>query len=196
MRYRRTVCFLLGVWTGVSAMLSFNAFQNFDTVDEILKAPPEQGSRIFNQLGPENSRALLRYMAGKENVNTFQTWEQIQFAIGFAATLLLFLGSTTRLFALVPAVMLLLVGFLHFWIWPEMAWLDHLFAFGNSGSGAQVQDHFWKLHGIYLTVEAAKDVLGLALAAFLCLQQTTRRRSRRLPGIDQVGTTRHGTASG
>src|SRR5438874_8645290 len=66
MRYRRIVCFLMGSWIGVSAMLALAVYRNFDAVETILKSPPEleQTQRIFTMLGSENARMLLRYTAG------------------------------------------------------------------------------------------------------------------------------------
>src|ERR1051326_6643144 len=96
MRYRRFVCFLLGIWIGVSAMLALAVYQNFNTVDDILRTPPQQASTILKALGTDDARKLLRYTAGMENVNTFETWEDFQFALGLLVSAILFLESPTR----------------------------------------------------------------------------------------------------
>src|ERR1700681_2708404 len=97
MRYRRIICFLLGIWVGVSAMLALASYQNFNTVETVLKDPPEQASRIFKTLGPSDARMLLRYTAGREHTGTFEIWEEIQFAIGLLLMAMLFLEASTRM---------------------------------------------------------------------------------------------------
>src|SRR5438552_14965323 len=123
MRYRRIVFFLLGMWIGVSAMLAFTEYLDFGTVDAILKTPPELGHKPFSLTGPDNARALLRYAAGAQNVNRFTAWEYVQFALGIWIAATLFVGASTRIVAVVPLTMTLLVVFLHFRITPELTWL-------------------------------------------------------------------------
>jgi len=182
MRNRRIVCFLMGIWIGVSGMLALNVYRNFDSVETVLKSPPEQAGRVIKILGP-NARMLLRYAAGVETSDTFEVWEDLQFALAFLIMGLLFLSSSTRALSVVPLVMTLLLVFLHFKITPELAWLGRSIEFVPLIEPTALEQ-FWKLHRIYGILEIVKFVLGLGLTVFLVLQSSTkvvRRRYRHEP---------------
>lgn len=184
MRNRRIVCFLMGIWIGVSAMLAFNVYRNFDAVDAVLKSPPEQADRIFKGLGPDNARMLLRYTAGLENANTYESWEDVQLVLGLLIVAVMFLSSSTRALSAVPLVMTLLVVFLHAKITTDLAWLGRSLEFAPLAPGFVTRDQFWKLHRIYEILEVVKCLLGVGLTIFLVTQSSTkvvRRRHRREP---------------
>ena len=186
MRYRRIICFLLGIWVGVSAMLAIASYQNFNTVETVLKESPEPGIRIFKTLGPSDARLLLRYTAGREHTSTYETWEDIQFGIGLLLMAMLFLDASTRMLSPVPLGMILIVAFMHFKIAPELGWINHIYAFLPSSAEFQARGQFWRLHAVYTTLDLLKGALGLGLVIFLCSQQSTRqvRRSRRRNTVD------------
>lgn len=188
MRYRRIVCFLLGIWAGVSAILALAAYENFNTVETILKSPPEQGSRILKTLGTDDARMLLRYTAGQENARVYEIWEEIQFGIGILATAMLFLEASTRKLALLPLGMVLIIAFQHFKVSPELGWFHHVFAFLPSTAESMTRGQFQRLHAVYGTLEILKTALGLGLVAVLTSQQSTRsiRRSRRRNLTDRL----------
>lgn len=182
MRNRRVVCFLMGIWIGVSAMLALNVYRNFDAVEAIVKAPPEQ-ARIFKIIGPDNARALLRYTAGVENADTFEVWEDIQFGLGILIMAVLFLASSTRILSVFPLVMTLLLVFMHLKITPELAWLGRTIEFAPLAETV-TRDQFWRLHRIYGILEIVKCMLGMGLTVFLVMQRSAkvvRRRHRREP---------------
>jgi hypothetical protein len=186
MRYRRIVFFLLGTWIGVSAMLAFTVYLDFDTVDAILKSPPELGHKLFSQTGPESARALLRYAAGAQNVTRFTAWEYVQFALGIWIAATLFIGASTRIVAVVPLTMTLLVVFLHFQITPELAWLSRAVEFIPWTHDTLARGQFWKLHKVYEVVEIVKVTLGLGLAVFLLRLDGRRVRRRRQASEEEV----------
>lgn len=191
MRSRRIICFLLGIWVGVSALLTLASYQSFNTVETVLKEPPDQASRIFKTLGPSDALMLLRYTAGREHIGTFETWEDIQFAIGLLLMAMLFLEGATRMLSPVPLGMILIVTFMHFKITPELGWLNHIYAFGSTTAESQTRAQFWRLHAVYGTLDVLKDVLGLGLVIFLSSQHSTKqvRRSRRRGPVDRLEET-------
>jgi hypothetical protein len=134
---------------------------------------------------------LLRYTAGREHTGAFETWEDIQFGIGLLLAAMLFLEASTRMLSPVPLGMILIVAFMHFKITPELGWLHHMYAFLPSTAESQTRGQFWRLHAVYGTLDALKDVLGLGLVIFLCSQQSTRqvRRSRRRNAVDRLEET-------
>lgn len=193
MRYRRIVCFLLGAWIGVSAMLALDAYRRFEAVDAVLKSPPEQAVKILKILGPDNARRLLRYTAGVQNSGTFETWETIQLALGVLITLVLFLGSSTRMLSVAPLLMTLLVAFLHFKITPELIWLGRSLEFSAGPDEALPREQFWRLHYIYAILETVKCIIGFGAAVFLFAQGGTKvvRRRRHHEGEPLAEFNRH-----
>ena len=176
----------MGVWLGVSAMLAFNVFRNFEAVDSVLKSPPEQAEKILKTLGPENARMLLRYSAGVENGNTFEVWEDIQLALGVLLAMVLFLSSSTRLLAIVPLLMMALVLFLHVKITPELEWLGRSLEF-KPLEEVLPADHFWTLHRIYAILDTVKCLLGAGLTVLLVMQSSTKVvRRRHHHAVEQV----------
>jgi hypothetical protein len=174
----------MGIWIGVSAMLALNVYRNFDAVETVLNTPPEQAERVFKILEHENARMLLRYTAGVENANTFETWEQIQFALGLLVIVVMFMSTSTRVFSAVPLVMLLLVLFMHFKVGPELAWVGRSLEFTPATANPAAREQFWRLHRIYGILETVKCLLGLGLTVFLVMQSSAkvvRRRHRHEP---------------
>ena len=144
----------------------FVATQNFGTVDRVLAAPPQEAAQMFQTLGPENARLLLRYLAGEENRLFFTSWELVQIALGVLLTAILLLTVKNRLLAGMTGAMLIIVLFQHFRVTPEMTALGRLIDFG-AGSGSAADSQFWRLHGLYGVLEVVKLVLLFVVAAIL-----------------------------
>ena len=179
MRNRRIICFLMGTWIGVSAMLALSIYRNFDAVDAALKSPPEQAGRILRALGPDSARMLLRYTAGIENSEIFDTWEDIQAALGLLIAVVMFLSPSTRVLSVVPLVMTLLVLFLHLRINPDLTWLGRSLEFTPLAVDSPQREQFWRLHRIYAILESVKCLLGLGVTAILVMQGSTKVVKRR-----------------
>ena len=72
--------------------VSVVAAQDFYTIDRLLASPDnETFARMVEEIGPGDSRSLLRYLASELNRLFFQLWNFAQFGIG-AAVLWLVLG--------------------------------------------------------------------------------------------------------
>src|ERR1700723_3987668 len=82
LHWHRIAAFLTGCLILGSLFMIFVATQNFGTVDRVLAAPPHEATQMFQTLGPENTRLLLRYLAGEENRLYFTSWELAQIALG------------------------------------------------------------------------------------------------------------------
>jgi len=156
-----TGCLILG-----SLFMIFVATQNFGTVDRVLAAPPHEATQMFQTLGPENARLLLRYLAGEENRLFFNSWELAQIALGALLTALLFLAIKSRLLAGLAGAMLIVALFQHFRVTPEMIALGRLVDFGG-GTGSAAYGQFWRLHGLYGVLEVAKLALLTVVAGVL-----------------------------
>lgn len=167
MHSHRTAAFLVGCLILGSLFMIFVATQNFATVDRVLAAPqPQEAAQMFQTLGPDNARILLRYLAGEENRLFFTSWELTQIALGVLLTALLLLTVKSRLLAGITGAMLIIALFQHFRVTPEMTALGRLIDFGG-GSGSAAYSQFWRLHGLYGVLEVVKLVLLVVVAAIL-----------------------------
>src|ERR1700733_4700312 len=99
MHRHRVAAFLAGCLILGSLFMIFVATQNFGTVDRVLAAPPQEASQMFQTLGPQNARLLLRYLAGEENRLFFTSWELVQIALGALLTTVLLLALKSRMLA-------------------------------------------------------------------------------------------------
>jgi len=181
MHRHRIAAFLLGCWILGSLFMIFVATQNFGTVDRVLAAPPQEAVQMFQTLGHDNTRLLLRYLAGEENRLFFTSWELVQIALGALVTAILLLATTRRVLAGITGVTLIVVLFQRFRVTPEMIALGRLVDFvGGSGSAAYSQ--FWRLHGLYGVLEVVK--LGLLIVAAIIL--LFGRRGKTMQPVEDV----------
>jgi len=166
MHRHRIAAFLAGCLILGSLFMIFVATQNFATVDRVLAAPPQEAAQMFQTLGPENARLLLRYLAGEENRLFFTNWELAQIALGALLTAILLLAIQSRLLAGLVGAMLIVALFQHFRVTPEMIALGRLVDFGG-GSGSAAYSQFWRLHGLYGVLEVVKLALLIVVAGIL-----------------------------
>jgi hypothetical protein len=184
MRNHRMAAFLSGCLILGSLFMIFVATQNFQTVDRVLASPPPQAAQMFQTLGPENSRLLLRYLAGEENRLFFVSWELTQIALGITLTAILLFAIRNGLLAGLAGGMVIIALFQHFRVTPGMISLGRLVDFGG-GAGSAAYTQFWRLHGFYGVLEVVKLVLVIVVAAILLFS----RRRREPVGIEPVPDT-------
>lgn len=165
MHRHRVAAFLMGCLILGSLFMIFVATQNFGTVDRVLAMAPPQAAQMFQTLGPENARLLLRYFAGETNQVFFTSWELAQIGLGVLLTAILLLAIKNRLMAGLTGVMVIVALFQHLRVTPEMIALGRLIEFGGEGSAAYSQ--FYRLHGLYGVLEVVKLVLLIVTAGIL-----------------------------
>jgi hypothetical protein len=166
MHRHRMAAFLAGCLILGSLFMIFVATQNFGTVDRVLAAPPQEAAQMFQTLGPENARLLLRYLAGEENRLFFTSWELAQIGLGALLTAILLLWMKSRVLTGMAGAMLIIALFQHFRVTPEMIALGRLVDFGG-GSGSAAYSQFWRLHGLYGVLEVVKLLLLVVVAGIL-----------------------------
>src|SRR5258706_2322755 len=189
MRHTRIAAFVLGAWLFGTLFMTFVATQNFETVDRVLKNPPPEAFRLILALGNDNARQFLRYTAGEENRFFFENWELAQIVLGVLLTGLLIFGVGSRMLAGFSGAMLILTVFEHLKITPEMTWLGRSFDFLPWTAESLARDQFWKLHGVYSTIEIVKMLLAVVMAWFLF--QIPQRRRKQQGHVKVVGVTHH-----
>jgi hypothetical protein len=168
MHYHRIAAFLSGCLILGSLFMIFVATQNFHTVDRVLASPPPEAAQMFQTLGPDNSRLLLRYMAGEDNRMFFVTWELALIVLGVALTAILLFVLRSGLLAGMAGGMVIIALFQHFRVTPEMITLGRMIDFG-AGAGSAAYSQFWRLHGLYGVLEVVKLALVIVVAGFLLL---------------------------
>jgi hypothetical protein len=166
MHQHRTAAFLSGCLILGSLFMIFVATENFQTVDRVLASPPPEAAQMFQTLGPDNARLLLRYLAGEENRLFFVTWELAEIGLGLALTAILLFAIRSGLLAGLAGGMVIIALFQHFRVTPEMISAGRLIDFG-AGAGSAAYNQFWRLHGLYGVLEVVKLVLVIVVAGFL-----------------------------
>jgi len=174
MHRHRVAAFLLGCLILGSLFMIFVATQNFSTVDRVLAAPPDEASQVFQTLGPQNARLLLRYLAGQENQLFFTSWELVQIALGALLTAVLLLAVKNRLLAGMAGTMLIVALFQHFRVTPEMIALGRLVDFGG-GAASTAYSQFWRLHALYWVLEVVKLALLIIVAGILLFGRRAKK---------------------
>jgi hypothetical protein len=172
MHHHRIAAFLSGCLILGGLFMIFVATQNFQTVDRVLSSPPQEAAQMFQTLGHDNSRLLLRYLAGEENRLFFVTWELAEIALGIALTAILLFGLRSGLLAGLAGGMVIIALFQHFRVTPEMISAGRLIDFG-AGAGSAAYNQFWRLHGLYGVLDVVKLVLVIAVAGFLLFRPGT-----------------------
>jgi len=179
MHRHRIAAFLSGCLILGSLFMIFVATQNFQTVDRVLASPPREAAQMFQTLGADNSRLLLRYLAGEENRLFFVSWELAQIGLGILLTAILLFAIRGGLLAGMAGGMVVIALFQHFRVTPEMTSMGRLIDFG-AGAGSVAYSQFWRLHGLYGVLEVVKLLLGIVVAGMLLVG----RRKRTVAGPD------------
>ncbi len=185
MHWHRIAAFLLGCLMLGSLFTIFVAAENFVTVDRVLAAPSHQAGQMFQTLGPENARLLLRHLAGEENRLFFTSWEQAQLALGALLAAVLLLAIKSRLLAGMAGAMVIVVLFQHFRVTPELIALGRLVDFGG-GAASPAYSQFWRLHGLYGGLEVVKLALLIIAAGILLFAR--RRKTLELAEVSAVSS--------
>src|SRR5271169_5419274 len=134
MHRHRVAAFLAGCLILGSLFMIFVATENFGTVDRVLAAPPHEATQMFQTLGPDSARLLLRYLAGEENRLFFTSWELAEITLGALLTAIVLFMIHSRLLAGLTGAMLILVLFQHFRVTPQMIALGRLVDFGGGSA--------------------------------------------------------------
>jgi hypothetical protein len=164
MRFRRFVCFVLGVWLGGGLLMDWLAAGGFRNVDRLIARPTPAAAAQIRTLGHEQARALLRYQVAEQNGMYFETWEIAQLIGGSLFFLYLLFGTAEKKFGLaVVLAMLLIVAAQRIVVTPELVALQGNMQLLPSEAAGSERDAFWILHSVYSGMEALKWGLALAL---------------------------------
>jgi predicted PurR-regulated permease PerM len=169
MHFHRLAALLAGAWLAGCLFMDMVATENFRSVDRLLAAPsPQLAERIQSMGGHDAARMLLRHQVAEQNRWYFETWEQIQIALGVALFLVLqFAAGRDRWKLGITLAMLAIVLIMHFFLTPEITRLGRAIDFVAPRATSAERTRFWTLHGTYSGSELLKLGLGLLLAVLL-----------------------------
>ena len=127
--------------------------------------PADPGNATFagmvKQIGHDESRSLLRYLASELNRLFFQLWNFAQFGIGgIALWLVLGIPQASRVQWLVTA-MLVTVALLTVWITPQILEVGRSLDFVPRDPVPANMSTFGFLHAAYTTLEMLKFAVGV-----------------------------------
>jgi hypothetical protein len=170
MHLHRFAAFLVGAWLAGCLLMDMVATLNFRSVYRLLAAPsPQLAERVQAMGGPDAARVFLRHHVGEQNRWYFETWEQVQIALGAALFFVLLFGAgADRWMLFFTLLMLSIVLIARFFLTPEITRLGRAIDFvppGTSASGGRAR--FWIFHGAYSGSELIKLGVGIVLAVLL-----------------------------
>ena len=177
MHYRRIACWLLGAWFVGSLAISRITSLNYAAPDRVLESSMEEIHRIAIGRGRPVARSLMRYMAADLNRAYLADWEWAELAIGAVVILVLFVDRQKRALIVLAASAMILVTFQHFWLTPEIDYLEQVRSFPPPGP-PPADFRFDRMQMLYTAVEIAKLLLVFGLTAMLVKMQGQRQRTR------------------
>ena len=154
---RQLVTFLLGAWIAGSLFMMIVATQNFRNVDRLLAAPSTPAAGMIAALGHDSARQLLRYHSSELNRLYFRWWEAAQLGIG-AGLLITFVRSKIagKPLIFMAAAMVVITASMHWWLTPQIVEIGRAIDFVPQTADSAERTQFWRLHGIYSTLEVIK----------------------------------------
>ena len=168
----------MGAWLAGSILVWF-ANQNSPQIEDLVRKPSREASRVLVKLEQPQARVLLRHFAAGLDRRLRWQWENVEIGLGLTILISLFLSSGGKRY---PGVLCLLmlgcVCFLHWFVTPEMEKLVPAVDFISDAQASLTRDHYRSLSEAYSTTVAVKLVLGFVAAFGL----TRRRRRHVSPG--------------
>ena len=176
MHSSRIGAFLLGAWLGCSLFLGVLAFENVRFAGRLARESVPPATQIINAAGPEQARLLLRHFAWEQNRYYYTNWEMFQMPVAVILALFLYLTTDRRILPpVLCGLMLILVMFEYLAITPEFIYRGREADFppGSLAFGAEAR--VWVLTEVLIGAEAAKLLIGGALASYLFAYRSRRK---------------------
>jgi hypothetical protein len=177
MHSRRLASLLIGAWLAASIFMDFAAIQNFRSVDRFLSAPGALAAEQIKAVGGRaEARLFLRAGASETNRYLFEQWEYAQLIIGviLLAVFVYGHGDAPRVAIVLTILMLCIAAADRLLLTPEITRLGRLLDYASVPGGDPAL--FWRLHGIYSSLELVKLALGLGIAGVLVVRHIDRSR--------------------
>jgi hypothetical protein len=181
MHTRRLITALLGLWLGGILFLTYVATENFRTVEMLLGAPSAKTiQHMFEALGPERARILLRYEASEMNRGFFEAWGYADIAICAVVLVLLIISRYSKIPTIGTAILLLLGLVSAFLLTPQITSLGRMLdlALPKQTDFAELSKQFWSLHYLYSALMVVRILLVLGVLGYFLRRNESRMRKR------------------
>ncbi len=170
----------MGAWLAGTILVWF-ANQNSPIIENLVQKPSIEASTVMVKLEQREGRVVLRHFAAELDRRLRRHWEMVEIGLGLTVLISLFLGSSGKRYpGLLCVLMLGCVGFLHWFVGPEMAKLAPAADFVQDSQASVMRDRYRSLSDVYSTTVAVK----LALGSVLTFGLIKRRRRRGTPDLD------------
>ncbi len=150
---------------------------NYAAADRVLESELPQIHVIAIGRGRPVARSLMRYMQAQLNRSYFEEWEWAELGLGTGAMMVLFIDRQKRALIVLAASATILVAFQHFWLTPEIVYLELVRSFPPKGPPPS-DFRFERMQKLFTAVEIAKLLLVFGLTAMLVKMQGQRQRTR------------------
>ena len=170
----------MGAWLA-GTILVWAANQNSPIIEALVQRPSQEASKAMVKLEQPEGRAVLRHFAAELDRRLRRRWEIVEMGLGLTVLISLYFGSSAKRYpGLLCVLMLGCVGFLHWFVGPEMEKLAPAADFVEDSRRSDTRDRYRSLSQAYSTTVVVK----LALGSVLVLGLIKRRRHHGTAGID------------
>jgi hypothetical protein len=180
MHFIRLASLCMGAWLA-GTILVWVVNQNSPIIEGLVQKPSREASKVMVKLSQPEGRAVLRHFAAELDRRLRKNWEMVEIGLGLTVLISLFWGSGGKRYPGVLCVLMLgCVGFLHWFVGPEMEKLAPAADFVQDSQPSVTRDRYRSLSQAYSITVAVK----LALGSVLVLGLIKRRRRRGTADID------------
>jgi len=176
MHQRRVAAYLIGLWMGACILMSYTAWQNLLNSERVVVTPSAGAAKLIEKIGQEPARMMVMYATQEQTRHHLVRWEWMQVLLWFVLGSMLLLGTHLhRLFSVLCGLIIVVVGFQHFFLTPEIIWLGREQDFLSPATTSHTRT--WVLHGLYFGLELVKVLMASGLLAYLFLVKSRTRVS-------------------
>ena len=155
--------------------MSFISVQNLRTPNLVMTSPVDTVAKMIQQLGGEQTTALLRHAASEQTRHYTSRWIEAQLPLGLILLFCLAMATQKRVMPLALCGMMLLVVLFELRIWPELTYQGRQTDFPPGSTSVGLVTRFWALQQVYFGAEVVKLLSGGILASYLFVFRTARR---------------------
>jgi hypothetical protein len=197
MRFRRMICFVLGLWLGGGLLMVWLASSGFRQVDRLLARPSPSVAIQIRTLGYRQARDLLRYQVAEQNRSYFETWEMAQLVGGTVFFFYLLFGTAERKFGLsVVLAMVLIVAAQRFLLTPQLVAMERNLELLPPEASGSPRNAFWVMHSAYFGLEVFKWGMALVLTGKMIFGRRRGRSNDAGDDFDVVDKADYGHVNG
>jgi hypothetical protein len=172
---RRISAFLLGAWIAGCLFMTFIMIENLRAPSLVMASPAAPVAKIIQQLGWDQTSALLRHAAAEQIRLITTRWIEAQLPLALALLACLALATQKRVMPLALCGIMLLVVLFEFRISPELIYQGRETDFPPGSTAPGPVTRYWALQQVYFGAEIVKLLCGGILGSYLFVFRASRR---------------------